>query len=173
MEILKVGQKFPGSYQREGLILNYSKGFTLLICLPNITEKEAEGFQKGNYKFALTELNGLLWFLSEFKGAIDMSDSPFHFGLYRDNRINDLPKTVNEGQGIALNVIAVDSHSGTVKSIRYIGLSTDFSRKLINICYKQSMETITKELVDMKINEVQLRYSADDLYRYSKTRCKQ
>ena len=171
MNAIEVGKKYPGNYHQEGIRLDYNKGFTLYAFLPQITEKEAEGFRKGRYKFALTEKDGILFFLSEFKGAIDVSDSPFHFGLYTDGRAKDLPTSIPEPLGIALNIIAVDSYTGIVKALRLIGLPHEFSERLIDICKKQSKQHIDRYKCMGIIGTIQNEYSLADLYKMAEVEC--
>lgn len=168
---IEVGKQYQGNYHREGLILDYNKGFTLYVFLPQITKEETQGFKKGKYKFALTEEQGILFFLSEFKGAIDISDAPFHFGLYKDNRIVDLPKGLKEKEGLGLTVIVVDAATGIVKALRKIGLAHDFSIKLIEICIEQSKGKIDSNIYDNRLRRIQMMYSADDLYKKKIIEC--
>ncbi|PRR85507.1 hypothetical protein [Clostridium luticellarii] len=168
---IEVGKKYPGNYNFEGIKLDYNHGFTLYAFLSNLSKEEVQGFKKGKYKFALTEEQGILFFLSEFKGAIDMSDAPFHFGLYRDGRIKDLPKSLGPQDGLSLTVIVVDSATGIVKAIRYIGLSHVFSNKLIEICIEQSKGIIDVEKYNKRLRLVQMRYTSQELYKKSIVEC--
>lgn len=173
MQKLKVGEKYPGNYKIEGPRLEYGEnGFTLGIFLPDITKKEAESFQKGRYKFALTEISGILFFLYEFKPSIPISDTPFHFGLYTDNRIEQLPRELKLGEGLALSVIAVDTRSGTVRALRLIGLSTQFSRKLIDICLRQHEEGVDQSSYSAEIDRIQKAHTSRDLLKISSVYCK-
>ncbi len=167
MEKLEVGKKYPKEINREGIWLDYDNGFTLYLFLPKITEKEADSIRTGKFKFALTEISDTLFFLYEFKNEIAISDAPFHFGLYSDDRINSFPDISGETEGLALNIIAVDSMTGIVKALRLIGLGTKFSEKLINICQKQSKEVVDPSLYGENIKSVQSRYNAKDLLRFA------
>lgn len=172
MQKIKVGEKYPGTYKQEGLFLDYENGFTLKIFLPNISEQEAAAFSSGKYKFGLAELSGILFFISEFKGALDLSDAPFHFGLYDDDRIDNLPTIHDDSLGLSLNIIVVDSATGIIKTLRLIGLGTRFSKRLIEICIRQSQEKIDKIECRKKIAELQNRYNAKELYKFAPIICK-
>lgn len=172
---LKVGQSYPGRIIPEGTLLDYdSSGFLLRIFLPHITEEEQRGLQAGRYRIALTDRKGILFFLSEFKPGINLSDTPFHFGLYedREERAKYLPNIDQDGKGIALTVIAVDTADNIVKSLRLIGLSTALSRKLIGICKQQAAETIDRDQYFVKLKQIQQQYTAKQLYRYSIIECR-
>ena len=171
MNSIEVGKRYPGSIGNEGVTLDYNNGFTLYVFIPDITPTEANGFKKGKYKFALTEVQGILFFLSEFKGAISMSDSPFHFGLYKDNRVKNLPTTFGDSEGLALNIVVVDSATSIVKALRMIGLSNEFSAKLLEICLKQSQQTVDPTKYNRQLYDIQGRYSADVLYRMASVEC--
>lgn len=173
MQKLEVGKQYPGNYHQEGNYLDYDKnGFTLYYFLPNITKTEEEGFKTGKYKFALTVMSDILFLLSEFKPGLALSDTPFHFGLYQDNRIEYLPKDIPEGEGLALQIIAVDSATGIIKALRLIGLSTKFSRKLIEICVEQSKEKVDETMYGANLFRIQHSYQAKDLYKYKIVECK-
>lgn len=170
---LEVGKKYPGKIMSEGTRLEYDESwFTLYYFLPGITHVEQESFRKGKYKFALTEKSDILFFLSEFKPGINLSDTPFHFGFYQDERINYLPKQVEEDEGLSLTIIAVDSKSLILKAIRLIGLSTEFSNQLIDICVKQSHEKVIETEYYSKLLAVQHNYQANDLLRFATIQCK-
>lgn len=172
MNAIEVGKIYPGDYHQEGLKLEYNEGFTLYAFLPQITEKEAQAFRTGYYKFALSEKEGILFFLAEFKGAIDISDAPFHFGLYTDDRVKDLPAEIPEDQGIALTVIAVDNYTGIVQALRFIGLSHRFSEELLGICRKQSQQKVDRSIYYEKVTHVQRNYTSQNLYEFRMVECK-
>lgn len=171
MANLEVGKKYPGKILGEGVMLDYNNGFTLYVFLPNITPTEAIAFKKGRYKFALAEVDNVLYFLSELKGAIDVSDSPFHFGLYKDNRAEQLPKDVGTNEGIALNIIVVDSSTGILKVLRLIGLQHDFSVALINKCLEQSKQELNVQECNRSVACTQISHSAKDIYRKAFIEC--
>ena len=169
---IEVGKSYPGNYHQEGVRLEYDSAFTLYVFLPNITEKEAQVFRTGPYRFALAEKEGVLFFLCEFKGAISMSDAPFHFGLYQDGRVKYLPIEIPESQGVALSVIVVDNYTGIVQAYRFIGLSHRLSLKLLDICRKQSKQAIDRNAYYEKIAWVQRNYTSHDLYEFRLVECK-
>lgn len=167
LQKLEVGKKYHGEYNFDGNFLEYDQsGFTLYYFMPNMTVTETQGLKSGKYKFAITEMAGIMFLLSEFKPGLYLSDTPFHFGLYKDDRIKYLPKEIEEGQGLSLMVVAVDSATGIVKVLRQIGLSTRFSRKLIEICLRQSKERVNETEYNMNIMRIQNSYQAKDLYRF-------
>lgn len=171
MNSLEVGEIYPGNYRQEGIKLDYNNGFTLYLFLPDLREEEVSDIQKGEYKFGLTKVEDILFFTLGFGESIDISDAPFHFGLYTDNRIKKLPRDIEDGQGIALNVVAVDSRSDIVKALRLIGLSTDFSRELIKTSIWQSNRNVNQEQYNRKLNRIFNAYSSLDLYNMATVRC--
>lgn len=173
LQKLEVGKKYPSEYNFDGNFLEYDQsGFTLYYFMPNMTITETQGLKTGKYKFAITEMAGTMFLLSEFKPGLNLSDTPFHFGLYKDGRINYLPKEIQDGQGLSLMVVAVDSATGIVKVLRQIGLSTQFSRKLIEICVRQASEPVNEMEYNMNIMRIQNSYQAKDLYRFKTVECK-
>jgi hypothetical protein len=101
-----------------------------------------------------------------------MSDAPFHFGLYTDDRVKNLPAEIPEDQGIALTVIAVDNYTGIVQALRLIGLSHRFSEELLDICRNQSKQAIDRNAYYEKIAWVQRNYTSQDLYEFRMVECK-
>ena len=164
MYSIKVGSKYSGNIKQEGIRLNYSGGFNLEIILADLTTKEIMDIKFGKYSFGLTLMEDILFFTCGLGKSIEISDAPFHFGLYTDDRINDLPKTVIEGEGLALNITAIDSRTGIVKALRVIGLSTDFSRELIRICLFQSKMEVSSQKYDRLLTNIQGSYSSQEIY---------
>lgn len=171
MDSLEVGKKYPGNYSQEGIKLDYNGGFTLYIMLPDLNGEEIKDIKSGSYRFGLTVIENILFFISEFGNSINLSDAPFHFGLYIDNRVKELPRELLEGQGIGLNIIAIDSYTGIVKVLRLIGLPTDFSRELIKICIRQSNLRVDSSQYNRKFSRIQSAYSSENLYNESAFKC--
>lgn len=171
MEKIAVGKPYKGNYRTEGIKFTYTEGFHLNIFLKDLKADEIMDIKKGEYKFGLTVIGEMMFFTCSFGDSIELSDAPFHFGLYTDGRIKDLPVEIAEGQGLALNITAVDAHSGIVKAIRLIGLSTEFSRKLIEVCQSQSGVAVSRFEYDSKLQHIQQMYSSKDIYGVAVVRC--
>lgn len=171
MQKLEVGKQYPGKMMN-GVYLDYDDGFTLYLFLPNLNEKEITSIRTGSYRFALAEVSGILNFLYEFKHGMKLSDSPFHFGLYTDGRIDNLPEVSDDPEGLPLTVIAVDTTTGVLQAVRLIGLGTRFSKKMISICKEQDAVGINQIDYLNKVSSVQSRYQAKDLLKFSSVICK-
>lgn len=168
---LEVGKIYPDKCGQPGIRLEYNGGFDLYIFLPDISLQESLAFSKGNYKFALTELKGILFFLAEFTGAMAISDAPFHLGLYYDDRYINLPDNIEEGKGLCVRVIVVDTLTKRVKALRLIGLPTDFSRELLDVCKRQSKEVVGKAELYHMIRMIQQLNSSKALYEMASVKC--
>ena len=171
MEKIAVGKPYSGTYRQEGIKFTYNRGFNLNIFLKNLSTEEIMDIKKGEYNFGITMIDGVMYFTCSFGESINISDAPFHFGLYPEDRAKDLPTVIAEGQGLALNITAVDSCSGIVKALRLIGLSTEFSRELIDISLSQSRLMVENEAYARQLMDSQNRYSSEDLYEMSLVRC--
>ena len=171
MESIAVGKPYKGNYRQEGIKLEYNRGFSLNIFLKDLSNEEITDIRKGEYKFGLTMIEGVLFFTCSFGTSIEISDAPFHFGLYNDGRAKELPAEIPEGKGLALNVMAVDARTGTVKALRLIGLPTEFSRKLIEIALHQSKLKVTSEEIDTFTNSVQTFMPSSRIYEMAVVKC--
>lgn len=169
-EKLEVGQKYP-SELFNGVYLDYDNIFTLYLFLPNLTKNEIDSIRNGKYRFALTEISNMLVFLYEFKNGILLSDTPFHFSLSKRS-INDLPNEIDTNAGFGLNVIAVDSATGIVQALRLITLGERFSNKLLEICKNQYQNPVDPTQHYINVQNLQSRYQAKQLLKYSSVICK-
>ena len=171
MEKIAVGKPYKGNYRTEGIKFIYNEGFHLNIFLKDLKADEILDIKKGSYNFGLTIIEGLLFFTCSFGESIELSDVPFDFGLYTDGRVKELPAEIAEGKGLALNITAIDSHTGIVKAIRLIGLSTKFSRSLIAVSQSQSTVEVNRNEYGIKLMKVQNTYSSKDIYSRAVIRC--
>ncbi|MDT8718273.1 hypothetical protein IAI10_16520 [Clostridium sp. 19966] len=168
MSRIELGDIYPQKVPI-GIMLDYNNGFNLLISLPDLSEEEIKEIQIGKYKFGLTIKEDILFFTCEFGKAINISDVAFHFGLYTDNRAKCLPESIEEGNGLALNVIAVDYTTRITKAIRLIGLPTDMSRELLRVSKWQSNRNTGN--YEKRLKRLQMAFSSADLYEESKLKC--
>lgn len=171
MQNIAVGKPYGGSIRTEGGKFEYNRGFSLNIFLKDLSSDEIIDIKKGKSQFGITLLEGILFFTYSFGAAIEISDAPFHFGLYGDERIKDVPIEIEDGKGVALNIMAVDARTGIVKALRLIGLSTEVSRKLIEICHNQCKVEISRGQFDKYLNSVQSFYTSQELYEMAILKC--
>ncbi|PAE87631.1 hypothetical protein [Shouchella clausii] len=169
---LEVGQVSPFPSQL-GPSLNYTgNGFDLVINLPDLTPREISSYKNGPYRFELLEKNQLMIMLFEFKPGCPLSDAPFHMSQYPDDRAANLPETIEDGQGFALQIIVIEQRSQKIKALRTIGLPTKFSRDLLDVCRKQLKHPLSKSEYDEAVNQTFKNYTTRQLARYSFSKAK-
>lgn len=164
MQKYEVGGYFFGGPMRlqEGIRLSFdASGLVLLVCLDRPTEKETGKLQAGTAEFALYEKNGILFFLVRIPGVLSWSDAPFHIGLYEDDRpVPGIP----EGAGLSLSVYGIDATHGKIRSMRLIGLGTNFSRELVQILRRQQAGSPVDRQAYMKqLEGIYSQYSREDM----------
>jgi hypothetical protein len=147
-------------------ILNYDpSGPTLVIAMTGMTSKEAKKIRQGKIEFKLFEREGILFLLTQIPGAMDWSDAPFHIGLYSDGRT--VPEEIPDGGGWGLTVIGIEARDSIIKALRFIGLGTDFSRKMIDIIKRQQGRRVSAVEHHNKLNQIYREYDCEKMARRS------
>jgi len=96
-------------------------------------------------------------------------DAPFHVGLAKGlTHLQD----IEEGQGYGCTIIFVDSNTGIIKALRYVGLSTEYSKRLKDNIEEQMNEAFDKALYDAKLADIMRAYTTKDMVRYSEVNCR-
>lgn len=131
MRVVAVGEPFLGATSlQERVEYNFHSGqHELLIALPSLSTREIENIRKNGINLALFVEQDILILLFEFVGAIPWSDAPYSWHLVK-GEFRSVPKEIQLGQRIGLNIILVESTTAIVKGIRLIDLPTDFSLAL-------------------------------------------
>nr|DAG39606.1 MAG TPA: hypothetical protein [Bacteriophage sp.] len=165
----EVGKPFHGLDKHpEGAVFEMTEGGPILFCnyiAP--TQAEIEAFQAGKRaEFRLVRLGGILFVLSRF-GSLPWVDSPFTIQLSRAAAIPEIP----EGSGYGLTIVLLDKATSIVKSLRLIGLSTDFSRALRDEVLSDASKPLDIVEYYASVNEVMRRYSTKDMVKMSSVRC--
>lgn len=154
---VEVGQKIlpPGKDQIQFDLTD--SGAILLAQMRKPTSAEVRGYKNGVPQFRYIVINGVIYFLSRF-GTLNWTDAPFH----RDMAVNatKLPNP-QEGEGLAVHVMLVDAATGVLKTQRVIGLSTKFTRELVEDILKQPIMRQSQYLAS--VNSTYARYSTADM----------
>mgnify|MGYP001623144139 CR=1 FL=1 len=132
-------------------------GAILLAQMHKPTAAEARAYKNGVPQFKYTVIDGVLYFLSRF-GTLNWTDAPFH----RDLAVNatKLPNP-KDGEGLGVHVMLVDAATGILKVQRLIGLSTQFTRDLVEEIVKQPIMSRSQYLAS--VNATYARYSTRDM----------
>lgn len=142
ISVYEVGKKFcePG---REGCFFDLTDtGANLILKFRNPTPNERRAVKSGVAQFRFAVVDDIIFFLSRF-GTLNWMDAPYNAYLSRisaesweDSAYKHFlgqPEggIPGETKGLALFVALVDSNTGILAAQRLIGLSTEFSSRLI------------------------------------------
>mgnify|MGYP007069919494 CR=1 FL=1 len=138
-------------------------GAVLLVFMRNPTEKEVEGFMQGQaFEMRFVEKEGYLFVV--FKaGDLPWMDAPYNPRLSINWTRFDLTEN-DKDKGLSLTVMLIDTRTGEIKEIRLIGMSFNFTIKLIDAINKiMSKPDLGRDAVMENIKKTMSRYTSLDL----------
>ena len=144
-------------------------GARLIVFFNDPSEKEIEQF-KGNRSFEIrfVEIRGIIFMLFKV-GILNWMDAPYTPHLSPNLTKIQIP---NEGEGLSLLVIFVNGRTGEIKSMRLLGLSEKFSRKLLGAVMELKMKPFDLRRHNATVNSVYSSYSTNQLLRLSTDSCR-
>jgi len=101
------------------------------------TAKEIRNFKNGVPQFRYVVIDGVIYFLCRF-GTGNWMEAPFHQEASFASKLPNPP----EGQGMALHVLLVDASTGILRVQKIIGLSTHFTKELVQDILNQPIMSI-------------------------------
>lgn len=159
---LEVGKNFPLTKMREGLLFDLKEeGFHLLAGMRNIEDFEVSAFRKGRINFHLSYVNDIIFLILEIEGVIGVSDIPFHIGLTR------APLDILNEKKFPIWLFLIDIKDNTLKAMRLIGLSEEFSTILKQLIEKQMEKSFDKNEYDKNLIKIYNTFSPMDLKKMS------
>lgn len=167
----EVGQaidKFIG--HQEGTLFDVSdEGASLIVFFRNPTKEEKEQFKSGHrFEIRFVEIYGVV--MMTFKiGNLDWMDSPYSPHLSKNLTKFTLP---NESQGLGLTLIFVDAITGEIKSMRLMGLSTNFTKKLFGLLMEQKTKEFNVAEYNNSLNKIYSIYPTNKIVKMSSNYCK-
>lgn len=144
-------------------VVSMSGILQLYVCLRGITDKEVKQCQDGDFEIGLSEVGGVL-FITFYLDGIIKAETAFNANLCDRDNIGSL-EPFPDGIGYGCSIFGVDSDTGIVKSVRVVGLGTEFSNGL--------KEYIKKQLANKEFNAYKYKiscygamtdYSSDDIF---------
>jgi hypothetical protein len=171
MNITEIGKLFfPGrTHWREGVWFDYTAiGPVLVFAFKNPSDEEILATRKGQVELALYDDPPVLFILHRIEGLEDWSDCPFSVRLCKDEI--DLSLPIEEGKGLGLQIVLVESATGIVKALRLVGTSTEFARELRAAMVKQTIMPFSPDEYDRAIAEVYTMYTSDQLLKKAMAR---
>ncbi len=144
-------------------------GAIMLVFFDRPTQNEIDQFKADkNFEIRFIELSDVIMITAKI-GNLNWIDAPYNAHLSKNLSKFTLP---NEEEGLALTLILVDAHSGEIKSIRLMGLSTNFTRKLFGSAMEQKINEFDKNKYDEKIRSIYAKYNTGTIVKMSNTYCK-
>lgn len=102
-------------------------------------------------------------------GNLDWMDAPYSPHLSRALTSFNFP---SDSQGLALNLMLVDSKTGILKSLRLLGLSSKFTRSLFGDVMESKMREFDEKEYQELLSKIFSRYKTSDIVKMSKNYCK-
>lgn len=163
--LYEVGEKYDFAIRNEGVVFDISdSGAILMVFFHHPSKEEIEQFKsEKQLEIKCACFKHTIFILSKI-GNLQWMDSPYHPDL--STSLTEL-KEAEGGEGLSLQIMLFDSSNGELKSLRLIGTSTDFTRKLYREISKLSLDKITYEKYMSYLSEMYKKYSTKDLVRMS------
>lgn len=115
--------------------------------------------QEMPFEIATSIIDGVIYFTFKF-GCMDWMDAPYSPHLSRHLTTFEIPE---ENYGIPLTIYVVDTSDGTVKTMRLIGLGTEFSKHLISTVMEAKMTPYDPAQYHRSIDKTYDTYSSADI----------
>ena len=160
INILRKGACYPTLAGPEGIRFDITdSGPILLVRFHCPTTNEIDAFNEGKpAEFRFVELGGTIFLTVKF-ADLPWMDAPYNIHLSQN--LSE-PMEIPEGGGYILHVFLCGT-DGAIHAMRFMGLSTNFSRELRKAAISQSHDNFDPALHDKNISEVYARYSSKDL----------
>lgn len=146
----------------DGYIMEYSEdcGLSLHVFLNGVSPQEREQFATDKpFEIRFVVIKRILFFCLKF-GNMDWADCAFSPNLYSPPPCFG---KVAAGQGLALNILLIDSGAGELLNVRLIGLGHEFSESFQTWC-KLSLEMeLSRDEYMKRIDSVYSEHSTLDL----------
>ena len=166
-EVGKLYKEGVTCYQ-EGTKFDFIQSGALLeLYFKRPTEKEIEDVREGKFELGFYEKDNIIFMLFKFGNGIYM-DAPYSVHLSQPFEFMEL----EPGLGFGLTILLVDTTTGILKSIRYVGLSTDFSQRFKKSVERQKDCSFNKNEYSLRIQNVYQNYSTTDLVSRADAWCK-
>lgn len=167
MNKTQVGELFQTGRTKylDGIHFNYDKlGMSLIIMTSDISEKELELAKNGKINFRLYESQPVIFFMFKIPGFMNPSDGPYSYFLLPEENKPELLE-IEDGKGFGLTIFLIEATTGITKVIRYIGLSTDFSKNFLKMLQRQRDFGFIEGDYDKALSRIYKQFSPEQLWR--------
>ena len=167
-EVGKVVDKFK--YHQEGMQFEIDDaGATMIAFFQRPTMGEVSQFASGSrFEIRFVELYGVIMITAKI-GKLNWMDAPYTPHLSKNLSKFQIP---DKGQGLGLTLILVDTMSGEVKSIRFLSLSEQFTRRLFGIVMEHKVKEFDKKAYSDAVNRIFSAYQTSQIVELSRDYCK-
>lgn len=139
----------------------------VFVCLRNITPREIELCNNGSFEIGLLEVDGVL-FITFHQDNVLKAETAFNANLCDRSSFDNL-EPFPEGVGYGCTIVGIDSMTGIVKSLRVVGLGTEFSNGLKKYIKKQlADESFDAEEFKYKSSHALFEQSSDEMHKNQK-----
>ena len=153
---------------QEGALFDISDGgANLIIFFRHPTKEEIEQFNN-EFEIRFTEICGVI--MMTFKiGNLQWMDAPYSPHLSKHLTTLNIPA---ENQGLGVTLFLVDAITGEIKSMRLMGLSNDFTKKLFDLVMQHQTKEFNIREYSNSINRIYATYPTDKIVHMSNNSCK-
>lgn len=151
----------------DGYIMEYNStsGLTLFVLFNHpMPQEESQIMAENLFKITFTDYKGVGFFGIKF-GNLPWGDCAFSPNLYKEPPLFD---EVKDGMGYALNIVLIDTETGTLKALRQIGLGNAFSKCFREWCLESLKQYISTEQYNKIVNECYEEYETQQLVKQKK-----
>lgn len=129
---------------------------------------EVEQFQNGkNFEIRFTELGGVIM-ISVKVGTLKWMDMPYSPHL--SENLTDF--RVPAYGGLVLTLVLADAVTGEIKSIRMLGLSKNFTQRLLDTAKVKKQEAFNIGEYKEAVSMINSRYTTKEIVNLSRDYCK-
>ena len=141
-------------------------GFLLVIKESFLSPSEIRAFRKQDLRIDATYIDDVIVFVFTIQNFLDASDIAFTVRL-SSLGIDDIPE-LQEGKGLAMNMVLVEGSTNEIKGMRVVGLTTEMSKFIIECMLDQYKKDFNKYEHTFKCMKIQSMYSPRQLVQMSK-----
>lgn len=142
-------------------------GAMLLVFFQNPTKKEIEEFASGKYfEIRFLELDQVIMVTTKI-GDLNWMDAPYTPHLSPNLTTFQIP---DESQGLGLMLVLIDAVTGEIKTLRLLGLSEEFTRKLFGVAIEHRMDEFDPKKYNESLQRIST-YRTSQIAELSKVRC--
>lgn len=122
--------------------------------------KEVAAMKAGQqFEIRFAPLGGIIWVTSKC-GSLEWTDAPYNPRL--SGGLPD-PSVIKDNSGLGLILLMLDSRDAVVKSGRFIGLGTEFSRVLLEEAARTRQQAMTARAGELSIAGTMAKYTTKQL----------